>query len=167
MLLTAKPALYVANMSESQLANAEQLTAALAQKAHGPIVALNAKLESELIDITDKERRELLSSVGITEPALGKLAKTAYETLRLISYLTAGEKEVRAWTIEKGTAAPQAAGVIHSDFETHFIKADIVSYSDFVQLGGWLESRRAGKVRSEGKEYAMHEGDIVEFKIGT
>lgn len=157
-LLTAKPVLYVANMSEKQLQE---------NKIPNGYIGLNAKLEAELIEVGEEERAELLASVGITEPALGKLAKKAYNTLNLMSYLTGGEKEVRAWTIEKGTKAPQAAGVIHSDFETKFIKADVVNYNDFVELGGWLNARKAGKARSEGKEYVMQEGDVVEFKIGA
>jgi len=166
-LITAKPAIYIANMSESQLHNADLVTKPLQKKTKGTVIALNAKLESELVDITDYERMELLLSVGITEPALGKLAKTAYDTLHLMSFLTAGELEARAWTIKHGTKAPHAAGVIHSDFEKHFIKTDCVSYDDFIAHNGWAGARKAGKVRSEGKDYIMQEGDVVEFKIGT
>ncbi|MCR4326168.1 MAG: redox-regulated ATPase YchF [Candidatus Roizmanbacteria bacterium] len=166
-LITEKSAIYIANMSESQLHNADTVIQPLKEKVNGTIIALNAKLESELIDITDEERIELLSSVGITEPALGKLAKTAYDTLHLMSFLTAGELEARAWTIAKGTKAPQAAAVIHSDFEKHFIKADCVLYEDFIAQSGWVGARKAGKARSEGKDYLMQEGDVVEFKIGS
>ncbi len=165
-LITAKPAIYIANMSESQLHHADEVTKPLTGKVNGSVIALNAKLESELIDITDDERMELLSSVGIAEPALGKLAKTAYDTLHLMSFLTAGELEARAWTVYSGTKAPQAAGVIHSDFEKHFIKADCVAYDDFIAYNGWLGARKAGKARSEGRDYVMQEGDVVEFKIG-
>lgn len=157
-LLTAKPVIYVANVSE------EQLSQGIKEDNY---IVLNAKLEAELIDASDEERSELLASVGITEPALDKLITKAFDTLGLTTYLTAGEKEVRAWTIQKGTLAPQAAGVIHSDFEAKFIKADVVHYSDFIELGGWAASRKAGKCRSEGKDYIMQDGDVVEFKIGA
>jgi GTP-binding protein YchF len=163
-LLTAKPVIYVANMSEGQLANQQET---LKDFPHKPVIALCAKLEAELAEASPEEREELLASVGITEPSLDLLARAGYETLNLMSYLTAGEKEVRAWTIKKGTSAPQAAGVIHTDFEKKFIKADIVSYSDFVENNGWLGARQKGVARSEGKEYVMQEGDVVEFKIGA
>ncbi|MFA6006011.1 MAG: redox-regulated ATPase YchF [Patescibacteria group bacterium] len=168
-LLTMKPAIYVANMSEEQLQNKDAVLAEWSRIAHpgSQIITLSAKLESELSEATDEERKELLSSVGITESALDQLARVGYETLNLISFLTAGEIEARAWTILKGAKAPQAAAVIHTDFEKKFIKADIVSYKDFVAENGWVGSRAKGLARSEGKEYVMQEGDIVEFKIGA
>lgn len=173
-LLTLKPAIYVANMSEEQLQNPDPRISNPTSPAERDmlgvdekIIKLSAKLESELAEATDEERKELLSSVGITESALDQLAKVGYETLNLISFLTAGEIEARAWTIVKGTRAPQAAAVIHTDFEKKFIKADIVSYQDFVAQKGWVGARQKGLVRSEGKEYIMQEGDIVEFKIGA
>jgi ribosome-binding ATPase len=134
---------------------------------HHPFIALSAKTESELIDLRDEEREELLSSVGITEPALNKLARVAHKTLGLMTFLTAGSLEVRAWTVRKGATAPQAAGVIHTDFTKKFIKADVVNYQDFIDNNGWLNARNKGLVRSEGKEYIMKENDIVEFKIGA
>lgn len=167
MLLTLKPTLCVANLSEAQFSTRETLVRELATKTKAPAIALNAKLESELIDATDEERAELLASVGIESPALENLSTQAYATLNLLSFLTAGEIEAKAWTIEQGTLAPQAAGVIHSDFEQKFIKADIVKFKDFVAENGWLGSRQKGFVHSMGKEYAMQEGDIVEFKIGV
>ena len=166
-LLTLKPAIYVANMSEEQLANQDSIPSLKVLRSKGHIIALSAKLESELSEATEEERKELLSSVGITKSALDQLARVGYETLNLISFLTAGEIEARAWTVVKGTKAPKAAAVIHTDFEKKFIKADIVSYNDFVNEKGWVGARQKGLVRSEGKEYVMHEGDIVEFKIGT
>ncbi len=162
-LLTMKPAIYVANMSEPQLKKSGEV---LLKFPYQPVIALSAKVESELSDVEDKEREELLRSVGIEEPALNLLARTAYDTLGLMSFLTAGEKEVRAWTIRKGTSAQRAAGVIHTDFEKKFIKADVVGYPDFVASGGWTGARTKGLVRSEGKDYVMQEGDVVEFKIG-
>jgi GTP-binding protein YchF len=161
-LLTQKPVIYVANMSEHQLATNYSLLSTNYQ----PLIKLCAKLESELVDTTDEERKDLLNSVGIKESALDQLAKIAYETLNLISFLTAGKLEARAWSIIKGTSAQDAAGVIHTDFIKKFIKADIVKYADFVKEGGWLNCRQKGLVCSEGKDYIMQEGDVVEFKIG-
>jgi ribosome-binding ATPase len=163
-LLTAKPAIYVANMNEDKL---EQGGEVFKNFPHHPFIALSAKTESELIDLRDEEREELLSSVGITEPALNKLARVAHKTLGLMTFLTAGSLEVRAWTVRKGATAPQAAGVIHTDFTKKFIKADVVNYQDFIDNNGWLNARNKGLVRSEGKEYIMKENDIVEFKIGA
>ncbi len=163
-LLTMKEAIYIANMSEDQLTKKEEV---LKNFPHKPVIALCAKLESELVDISPEEQKELLESVGVSESALGQLATSAYEVLNLSSFLTAGEKEVRAWTIPKGSLAPQAAGVIHTDFEKKFIKADVANYRDFVANGGWLGCRQKGLVRSEGKEYIMRTDDIVEFKIGA
>lgn len=168
-LLTLKPAIYVANMSEEQLTNptSSATNVGTTLGVNGPVIKLSAKLESDLAEATDEERRELLSSVGIKESALDQLARVGYETLNLISFLTAGEIEAKAWTIRKETKAPQAAAVIHTDFEKKFIKADIVSYADFVNEKGWVGARAKGLARSEGKEYVMQEGDIVEFKIGS
>lgn len=163
-LLTMKKAIYVANVDEEQLTTKEAL---LKDFPYQPVVALSAKTESELVDLPSGEREELLSSVGITEPALNQLASVAFETLGLMTFLTAGVIEARAWTIPKGTRAPDAAGTIHTDFKDKFIKADIVSFADFVKAGGWQRSRDQGLVRSEGKDYIMADGDVVEFKIGA
>ena len=146
-LLADKPAIKVLNVDEDKIVPRE-----------GYIV-LSAKLEAELGD----EVKDL----GIAETGLEKLIKKAYEILNLQSFLTAGEIEARAWTIKRGTKAPQAAGVIHTDFEKHFIKADVINWEDFVDLGGWVKSREAGKVRLEGRDYVMREGDVVEFKVGV
>ena len=124
-------------------------------------------MEEELDELYEEEQREYLKQLGITETGLEKVIKKAYEILDLQSFLTAGELEARAWTIKKGTKAPQAAGVIHTDFEKHFIKADVINWEEFVDLGGWVKAREAGKVRMEGRDYVMAEGDMVEFKIGT
>lgn len=159
-LLTMKPIVYVGNVSETQLANPPQSNLS-------PIVYICAQTESELAAMTPEEQKDYLASLGVASSGLDLLIRTAYETLGLISFLTTGELESRAWTIEKGMKAPQAAGVIHTDFEKKFIKADTVSFADFVSLGGWKKAREAGKARSEGKEYEMRDGDVVEFKIGS
>lgn len=154
-LLTMKPIMYVANVSESQLKEPREM------------LSICAQTESDLSSMTPEEQKEYLSSIGVSSSGLDLLIQKAYQTLGLISFLTCGEKEVRAWTIENGMKAPQAAGTIHTDFEKKFIKADTVSYSDFVSLGGWKAAREHGKARFEGKEYVMHDGDVVEFKIGA
>lgn len=146
-LLTGKPVIKVLNVDEDKIV------------ASSEFIVLSAKLESELGDE--------IKDLGISQSGLEQLIKRAYEILGLQSFLTAGEIEARAWTIKKGTKAPQAAGVIHADFEKHFIKADVIYWEDFVKLGGWAKAREAGKVRMEGKEYIMAEGDVVEFKVGV
>lgn len=170
--LTLKPVIHIFNISEGQLAeygadkNAFFEKYKLGETAKSALF-LNAKLESDLAGFAPEEAQSLLESYNLEEPGLNKLIKTAYATLGLQSFLTAGEKEVRAWTIKKGTKAPQAAAVIHTDFEKHFIKADVAPYSSFIELGGWVKCRDAGKVVSAGKEYVMQEGDVVEFKVGV
>lgn len=163
-LLTIKPAIYIANMDESQLPQSGEVLSNFSLK---PILALSAKIESELIDLTEKDRLELLNSIGIDEAAINKLAKIAYNALGLMSFLTAGEIEARAWTIPQGSTAQQASGAIHSDFVKKFVKADVVSFVDFVKYQGWTKCRELGKVSSEGKQYLMKEGDVVEFKINN
>lgn len=157
-LLTFKPILQVANVSESELTNA--------QTDH-KILKICAKTEAELAGLSPEEQKAYLGELGLTASGLDRLIQKAYEMLGLISFLTAGVKEVRAWTIEKGTRAPVAAGVIHTDFEKKFIKADVIPLDDFVTTGGWTKARELGKVRSEGKEYEMRDGDVVEFKVGA
>ena len=159
-LLTMKPIVYVGNVSESQLATPPETSLT-------PIVYISAQTESELSAMTPEEQKDYLASLGVASSGLDLLIRTAYDTLGLISFLTTGELESRAWTIEKGMKAPAAAGVIHTDFEKKFIKSDTVSFADFEEFGGWKKSRDAGKVRSEGKEYEMQDGDVVEFKIGS
>ena len=128
---------------------------------------MDAKIESELIDLPDDEARELLESIGQQEPGLHQLIRVAFRTLGLQTFLTAGPKEARAWTIPIGATAPQAAGVIHSDFQRGFIKAEVVPYDDLVAAGSMVAGRAAGKVRLEGKEYVMREGDVVEFRFNV
>jgi ribosome-binding ATPase len=130
-------------------------------------IFLNAKLESELAELDEAEARELLESVGVTEPGLNQLAHKGFHTLGLQTYLTAGPKESRAWTIRKGWTAPQAAGVIHTDFQRGFIKAEIVSFDDLVEAGSMASAKAAGKVRIEGKDYVMADGDVVEFRFNV
>jgi hypothetical protein len=162
-LLTIKPVLYVANVSENQLA---ELTTQKSDRFNNTIY-ISAKIESELAALSPNDQKAYLESLGIKESGLDRLIKKAYETLGLISFLTAGEKEVRAWTIEKGTLAPQAAGVIHTDFEKGFIRADVISFEDFTLYNGWLPAREKGKVRSEGKEYIIQDGDVIEFRVSS
>ena len=171
-LLTTKPVLYVANVEEQQLTNLQ-----IDKLTVKPILAISAKTESELAGMNPDEQTAYLKELGLEASGLDRLIAKAYKMLGLISFLTAGVKEVRAWTIEKGTKAPAAAGVIHTDFEKKFIKADVVSFEDFVNAGGpaprspgeggWVKARDEGKVRSEGKEYEMKDGEVVEFKVGT
>lgn len=160
-LLTMKPMMYVANVSEGVLGSFT------AGAEFEPIVPISAKIEQELAALAPEEQRNYLESLGVTSSGLDRLITKAYSFLGLISFLTCGIKEARAWTITTGMKAPQAAGVIHTDFEKKFIKADVVSFSDFIAAGGWVKAREQGKARLEGKEYRMRDGDVVEFKIGS
>jgi len=163
-LLTDKPIIYIANIGENQISKTEKLFQKLPFQL---MIPLSAKMEADLAILSQKEQKEYLAQYNLEESGLERLIKLAYETLDLISFLTTtGGKEVRAWTIKKGTSVKIAAGVVHSDFEKNFVKADVVSFEDFVQYGGWLNARTAGKVRSEGKDYLMKDGEVVEFKVG-
>ena len=165
-LMTAKPILYVANVDEDDLDGQGPLVQKVRDYAakHGAdVVAVCAKLESELAELDEEDRTELLESVGLSEPALGPLARATYHTLGLASYFTAGEQEVRAWTIPIGATAPQGAGVIHTDFERGFIRAEVYSLDDLEKFGSEKEIRAAGKLRIEGKTYIMKDGDICHF----
>jgi len=167
-LLTAKPILYVANVDESDLAGQGPLVQAVqaaAAKAGAEVVPVCAKLEAEIAELDPADRAEMLSGAGLTEPSLAALARAAYRTLGLQSYFTAGEKEVRAWTIPVGALAPQAAGVIHTDFEKGFIRAEIYSLEDLEQYHTEKDIRAHGKLRVEGKDYAMRDGDICHFLV--
>ncbi|HYN92509.1 MAG TPA: redox-regulated ATPase YchF [Pilimelia sp.] len=166
-LLTAKPFLYVFNVDEEELANAEFLAELRALVAPAEAVFMDAKVESELIDLPEEEARELLESIGQAEPGLHQLIRVGFRTLGLQTYLTAGPKEARAWTIPVGATAPEAAGVSHSDFQRGFIKAEIVSYDDLIAAGAMAAAKAAGKVRIEGKEYVMRDGDVVEFRFNV
>lgn len=167
MLLTAKPFIYVFNCSLDELADDEIKQKMRSLVAPNEAIFLDAKIESELVDLDEAEARELLAEVGIDEPGLSVLARVGFDTLGLQTYLTAGPTESRAWTIKKGSTAPEAAGVIHTDFQKGFIKAEIVSYDDLVTLGSIPKARDAGKARIEGKDYVMQDGDVVEFRFNV
>jgi GTP-binding protein YchF len=166
-LLTVKPFIYVFNVDEAVLTNDDRKAALAALVAPAHAVFLDAKLESELIDLDAADAAELLESTGQEESGLDQLARIGFDTLGLQTYLTAGPKETRAWTIPKGAKAPQAAGVIHTDFEKGFIKAEIIGFDDLVETGSIAEARSKGKARIEGKEYVMQDGDVVEFRFNN
>lgn len=166
-LLTTKPFLYVFNVDEAELANESFLDELRALVAPAEAVFMDAKIESELVDLPEEEARELLESIGQNEPGLNQLVRVGFRTLGLQTYLTAGPKEARAWTVPVGATAPEAAGVIHSDFQRGFIKAEVVSYNDLVEYGSMAAAKAAGKVRIEGKEYVMQDGDVVEFRFNV
>lgn len=170
-LLTSKPVLYVANISEDEIGKEDNAEVSkvkeYAKEENSEVITVSAKIEEDLATLEDDERELFMQELGLEECGLDKLIKASYKLLGLISYLTAGEKEVRAWTIKEGTKAPQAAGEIHSDFEKGFIKADIVSYEDLIECGNFVKAKEAGKVRSEGKEYIMKDGDVVLFKFNV
>ena len=171
-LLTTKPILYVANVSEEQLEDAENDTLVkqvkeYAEKEKAEVIPLCVKIEEELSGLEDEDKKEMLEALGLEESGLDKVIKKSYDLLGLMSFLTAGEPEVRAWTIKKGTKAPQAAGKIHSDIERGFIKAEVVSYDDLIREGSMVSAKEKGLVRSEGKEYIMQDGDIVLFKFNV
>ena len=171
-LLTTKPILYVANISESQIDNAENDPLVLkvkeyAAQENAEVIPLCVKIEEELSGLEDDDKKEMLEAMGLEESGLDKVIKRSYDLLGLMSFLTAGEPEVRAWTIKKGTKAPQAAGKIHSDIERGFIKAEVVSFDDLISSGGMVQAKEKGLVRQEGKEYIMQDGDIVLFKFNV
>ncbi|MFY2789338.1 redox-regulated ATPase YchF [Rhodococcus sp. KRD162] len=166
-LLTTKPFLYVFNADESVLTDDAKIGELARMVAPADAVFLDAKIESELLELDKESAAELLESVGQTEPGLDALARAGFHTLGLQTYLTAGPKEARAWTIHQGDTAPQAAGVIHTDFERGFIKAEIVSFDDLIAAGSMASAKAAGKVRMEGKDYVMADGDVVEFRFNV
>ncbi len=166
-LLTAKPFIYVFNADEGVLDSPEKQQELSDLVAPAQAVFLDAKLESDLVELSDEEAREMLEMSGQEESGLDKLARTGFQTLGLQTYLTAGPKESRAWTINKGDTAPKAAGVIHTDFERGFIKAEVVSFDDLVAAGSMADAKAAGKVRMEGKDYVMADGDVVEFRFNV
>ncbi|MDQ2584734.1 redox-regulated ATPase YchF [Saccharothrix yanglingensis] len=166
-LLTTKPFLYVFNADESVLTDEAKLKELRELVAPADAVFLDAKVEAELLELDEESTRELLESIGQHEPGLHSLARAGFHTLGLQTYLTAGPKESRAWTIPKGATAPQAAGVIHTDFERGFIKAEVVSFEDLVEAGSMAAAKAAGKVRMEGKDYVMADGDVVEFRFNV
>ena len=169
-LLTSHPVLYVCNVAEKDAASGNEHTRAVEKMAEAQgarAVVISAAIEAEVAQLPDDEELEFLASMGLEEPGLDKLIRAGYELLDLITYFTAGPKETRAWTVEKGAKAPQAAGVIHTDFERGFIRAQTIAYNDFVTLGGEVAAKEAGKARDEGKEYVVQDGDIMLFKFNT
>ena len=172
-LLTTKPVIYACNISEAEIAKPEdeiahvQKVKEYAKQENAHVLVICAKIEQELSELDDEEKQMFLEDLGLKQSGLERIIKVGYETLGEISYLTAGEKEVRAWTIIKGTKAPGAAGKIHTDFEKGFIKADVVSYDNLVAYGSYNAAREAGKVRSEGKEYVVQDGDVILFKFNV
>ena len=166
-LMTAKPFIYVFNTDEDGLADEAMQAKMRELVAPAEAIFLDAKFEAELIELDPEEAAEMLESTGQDEPGLDKLARVGFDTLGLQTYLTAGPKEARAWTIRKGWTAPEAAGVIHTDFQKGFIKAEIVSFEDVDELGSMAEAKAAGKVRMEGKDYVMADGDVVEFRFNV
>jgi len=166
-LLTTKPFLYVFNVDEEELADEEKIAELRALVAPAEAILMDAKIEAELAELPEEEAAELLAAVGQDEPGLHQLARVGFTTLGLQTYLTAGPKESRAWTIPIGATAPQAAGVIHTDFQRGFIKAEIVSFDQLVEAGSMAEARAKGWVRMEGKDYVMQDGDVVEFRFNV
>ena len=171
-LLTNKPFIYIANVSESQLENVQsdeyvQKVQEYAKQEKAEVIPLCVKIEEELSSLDDSDKKEMLEALGLQESGLDTLIKKSYDLLGLMSFLTAGEPEVRAWTIKKGTKAPNAAGKIHSDIERGFIKAEIISYDELMKEGSMVQAREKGLVRQEGKDYIMQEGDIVLFKFNV
>lgn len=171
-LLTAKPVLYVANIDEDEVAKAEQhpyvqQVKDYAQKEKAPVVVISAKIEAELAGLETEEKQEFLEELGLQEPGLDSLIREAYDLLGLATFFTAGEKEVRAWTFKKGMKAPETAGIIHSDFERGFIRAEVVSFQDLLACGSLAAARNEGKLRLEGKDYLVQDGDIIHFRFNV
>ena len=167
-LLTSKPVLYVANVDEAGAATGNAYSARVAERAAkegAGVVVISAKIEAELAELSPEERRSYLAELGLAEPGLNRLIREGYKLLGLLTYFTAGPKEARAWTVPEGTRAPQAAGVIHTDFEKGFIRAETIPYDDYVALGGESGARDAGKLRLEGKDYVVRDGDVLHFRF--
>jgi GTP-binding protein YchF len=168
-LLTMKPTMYVANVNETGFTNNPLLDSVqeLARKEGSRVVPICAALEAQIADLSDEDKQVFLSDMGLEEPGLNRLIRTGYELLGLETYFTAGPKEVRAWTIHRGDTAPKAAGVIHTDFEKGFIRAEVIAFADYVALKGEQGAKEGGKMRVEGKEYVMHDGDVVHFRFNV
>ena len=166
-LMTSKPFIFVFNMDAAEMDNEEMKDELRSLVAPAEAIFLDAQFEAELVELDDEDAREMLAESGQDESGLDKLARVGFDTLGLQTYLTAGEKEARAWTIHKGDTAPKAAGVIHTDFEKGFIKAEVVSFDDLVEAGSMAAAKAAGKVRMEGKDYVMADGDVVEFRFNV
>src|SRR5690606_3529528 len=169
-LLTSKPVLYVCNVAEGDAATGNEHTKAVEEMAAAQgagVVIISAAIEAEIAQLSDEEAAEYLQAMGLEEPGLNRLIQAGYQLLDLITFFTAGPKEARAWTVRRGAKAPQAAGVIHSDFERGFIRAQTIAYDDYVRLGGETAAREAGKARDEGKDYVVQDGDVMLFKFNV
>ena len=168
-LITVKPVMFVANVNETGFTNNPILDSlkALGQKENLPVIPICAKIEAEIADLEDDDKAIFLSELGLEEPGLNRVIRSAYTLLGLQTYFTAGVKEVRAWTVKKGATAPEAAGVIHTDFEKGFIRAEVISYDDFIAYNGEQKSKEAGKMRLEGKEYIVKDGDVMHFRFNV
>jgi ribosome-binding ATPase len=166
-LLTMKPTMYVANVGEDGSSTALAAVKAYAARERAPVVPISAALESQIADMSDEDKQLFLEDMGMEEPGLNRVVRAAYGLLGLQTYFTAGPKEVRAWTIRSGATAPQAAGVIHTDFERGFIRAEVAAYDDFVAHGGELGAKEAGKLRLEGKDYVVRDGDVIHFRFNV
>ena len=167
-LLTLKPHIYLANISEDEILTENEHVKKLreyAEKEHSEVVVISAKIESELAELNDDDKKELLSSIGIEESGLDKLVRATFSLLGLATYFTAGPQEVKAWTFKKGMNAKECAGIIHTDFEKGFIKAEVIGYNDLIECGSELKVKEAGKFRIEGKDYLMQDGDICHFRF--
>ena len=169
-LLTAKPVIYIANVDEAGLAGGNAYLSALRARAeveHAVVVPVCAAIEAEIAQLPEAERAEFLRDLGLKEPGLNRVIRGAYELLGLLTYFTAGPKEVRAWTVRTGSTAPQAAGVIHTDFERGFIRAEVIAFEDYLNYRGEAGAREAGRLRLEGKEYIVREGDVMHFRFNV
>ncbi|NTV99181.1 MAG: redox-regulated ATPase YchF, partial [Chlorobiaceae bacterium] len=169
-LLSSKPVLFAANVAESDLPQGNDYTkqvAEIAAESGSKMIVISAKAEADIAELPEEERPEFLESLGLEMSGLDRLIRTAYDLLGLQNYFTAGEKEVHAWTIRKGAAAPEAAGAIHSDFEKGFIRAEVMHYRDLIELGSELKVREAGKLRSEGRDYIVRDGDVIVFRFNV
>jgi GTP-binding protein YchF len=166
-LLTMKPTMYVANIAEKGSDDLLRKVEAHAAKEGAPVVAISAAIESQIADLSDEDKQVFLEDLGMSEPGLNRVIRAAYALLGLQTYFTAGPKEVRAWTIPTGATAPQAAGVIHTDFERGFIRAEVAGYDDFVAHGGEQGAKEAGKLRLEGKDYRVRDGDVIHFRFNV
>lgn len=168
-LLTMKPAMYIANVSEDGFENNTLLDKVreYAKQEDAPVVPVCASIESEMVELDDDEKQDFLAEMGLEEPGLNRVIRAGYELLGLQTYFTAGVKEVRAWTVKQGATAPEAAGVIHTDFQKGFIRAEVTAYDDFIQYNGESGAKEAGKLRLEGKEYIVHDGDVMHFRFNV
>ena len=169
-LLTAKPLLYVANVDDASLAEGNAFSAALdeyAKKTSAEVVRICGQVEAELAELEDEEKKEFLADLGVEEPGLDRLIHAAYRLLDLITFFTAGEKEVRAWTVRRGVSAREAAGQIHSDFEKHFIRAEVIPFATYLEVGGEAGAKAKGLLQVEGKEYVVADGDVMHFRVGV